>query len=256
MIKIPLIPIITALLTIGVRLTGLMLFAPFFGSMVIPVRVKAIFVLAVTVLLFPSVSREIVTPPLAAWPMVVLTEFLIGVGMGLATNLVFEAIQLSGQVLGVQMGYSLVNILDPQSQVDTTVVSLFYQSIVLLLFLRMDVHYWLLRAVGNSFLYLPPGTARLSSLFTMEAVRTVGDIFGLGVQIAAPVLSATLAADIILGLLGKASPQMPLMLLGPAIKSLLGILILIATLKYWPDLFHRLFLDSIAKGDQLLRLAH
>ena len=62
-------------------------------------------------------------------------------------------------------------------------------------------------------------------------------MFGLGVQIAAPVLSATLAADIVLGLLGKASPQMPLMLLGPAIKSLLGIFVLIATLKYWPDLF-------------------
>ncbi len=255
MIKIPLIPIITALLTVGVRLSGLMLFAPFFGSVVIPARIKAIFVFALTVLLFPSVGQQIVTPSLAGWPMLVFTEFLIGMGMGIATNLVFEAVQLTGQILGVQMGYSLVNILDPQSQVDTTVVSVFYQSIVMLLFLRMDVHYWLLKAVGNSFLYLPPGTAHLSGLFTAEVLRTVGELFGLGVQIAAPVLSATLAADVVLGLLGKASPQMPLMLLGPAVKSLLGILILIATLKYWPDLFRRLFLDSIAKGDQLLRLA-
>jgi flagellar biosynthetic protein FliR len=256
MIKIPLIPIITALLTIGVRLSGLMLFAPFFGSIVIPPRVKAIFVLALTALLYPSVGQQIVIPPLAGWPLMVFTEFLIGVGMGIATNLVFEAIQLSGQILGVQMGYSLVNILDPLSQVDTTVMSLFYQSIVMLLFLRMDVQYWLLRAVGNSFLYLPPGTARLSSLFTLGVLKTVGDMFGVGVQIAAPVLSATLAADIVLGLLGKASPQMPLMLLGPAVKSLLGLLILIATLKYWPDLFRRLFLDSIMKGDQLLHWAH
>jgi len=256
MIKIPLDSIITALLTIGVRLSGLMLFAPFFGSVIIPARVKAIFVFAVTLLLYPSVGQQIVVPNLAGWPILVFTEFVIGVGMGLATNLVFEAIQLTGQVLGVQMGYSLINILDPQTQVDTTVVSLFYQSIVMLLFLRMDVQYWLLRAVGNSFLYLPPGTAHLNSLFTMEVVKTVGEMFGVGVQIAAPVLSATLAADIVLGLLGKASPQMPLMMLGPAVKSLLGIFILIATLKYWPDLFRRLFLDSIMKGDQLLHLAH
>jgi flagellar biosynthetic protein FliR len=120
----------------------------------------------------------------------------------------------------------------------------------------MDVHYWLLRAVGNSFLYLPPGTAHLNSLFTMQIFRIAGDVFGLGIQIAAPVLSATLAADIVLGLLGKASPQMPLMLLGPAVKSLLGLAILCATLKYWPDLFRRLFLDSIVKGDRLLHLAH
>ena len=80
-------------------------------------------------------------------------------------------------------------------------------------------------------------------------------MFGLGIQIAAPVLSATLVADIVLGLLGKASPQMPLMLLGPAVKSLLGLTILIATLKYWPDLFRHLFTDAVANGEHLLHLA-
>ena len=107
----------------------------------------------------------------------------------------------------------------------------------------------------SSFQYLPPGSAHINSLFTMAIVKTVGDMFGLGVQIAAPVLSATLAADIILGLLGKASPNMPLMLLGPAVKSLLGMFILIATLKYWPDLFHRLFLDSMTNGERIFHLA-
>ena len=256
MIELPLMTAITAALTIGVRLTGLMLFAPFFGSSVIPARVKAIFVIALTVVLFPSVEARFTTPSLAAWPMLIVTEFLIGVGMGIATNIVFDAVQLTGQVLGVQMGYSLVNILDPQSQVDTTVVAVFYQSIVMLLFLRMDVHYWLIRAVGNSYLYLPPGTAHLGGLFTRAIFQVAGDIFGLGVQIAAPVLSATIAADLVIGLLGKASPQMPLMLLGPAVKSLLGIVILGVTLKYWPDLFHRLFLESMLKGEQLLHLAH
>lgn len=255
MIEIPFQAIIGAALAIGVRLTGLMLFAPFLGSAVIPARVKAIFVLAMTFLLYPSVKQQNLPQSLGEWPMLIFIEFAIGVGMGIATNLVFEGAQLAGQILGVQMGYSLVNILDPQSQVDTTVVSVFYQSIVMLLFLRMDVHYWLLRAVGNSFLYLPPGTAHLNNLFTQGVFKTVGSLFGIGIQIAAPVLSATLAADVVLGLMGKASPQMPLMLLGPAVKSLLGLLILVATLKYWPDLFSRLFMDSMTKGEQLLHLA-
>jgi flagellar biosynthetic protein FliR len=175
--------------------------------------------------------------------------------MGIATNLVFEAVQLSGQILGMQMGYSLINLLDPQTQVDTTVMAVFYQSIVMLLFLRMDVHFWLLRAVGNSYSYLPPGTAHLNGLFTLGVLHVVGDMFGVGIQIAAPVMSATLAADVVLGLLGKASTQMPLMLLGPAVKSMLGILVLIATLKYWPDLFRRLFMEAMLNGDRLLHLA-
>jgi len=255
MIQIPLLAIISGLLTISVRLTGLMLFAPFFGSVAIPARVKAGLVIALTLLLYPAVGKGIGTYGLFEWPMLILTEFLIGIGMGLATNLIFEAIQLSGSLLSVQMGFSLANIIDPQTQVDTTVVPLFYQSVVMLLFLRMDVHFWILRALGNSFLYLPPGTSHLRGVFTLAALTTFGEIFGLGVQIAAPVLSATLVADIVLGLLAKASPQMPVMMLGPAIKSMLGIFILIATLKYWPDLFRNFFLNSVAQGERLLHLA-
>jgi flagellar biosynthetic protein FliR len=255
MIQIPIFAIISATLAMTVRLSGLMLFAPFFGSIAIPPRIKAGLVLALTVLLYPLVSREFVAPSLAHWPFLVFTEFLIGAGMGIATNLVFEAVQLSGQIIGMQMGYSLINLLDPQTQVDTTVMAVFYQSIVMLLFLRMDVHFWLLRAVGNSYSYLPPGTAHLNGLFTLGVLHVVGDMFGVGIQIAAPVMSATLAADVVLGLLGKASAQMPLMLLGPAVKSLLGILVLIATLKYWPDLFRRLFMEAMLNGDHLLHLA-
>jgi flagellar biosynthesis protein FliR len=255
MIEIPLLTIIGGLLTIGVRLTGLMLFAPWFGSAVIPTRIKAGLVLALTLLLFPSVGRGIGNYTMAEWPFLVITEFLIGVGMGIATNIVFEATQLAGEVIGVQVGYSLVNILDPQTQVETKVIPLFYQCIVMLLFLSMDVHYWLLRAIGKSFLYLPPGTTHLSGLFTWTILNTGGQLFGLGVQIAAPVLSATLVTDILLGLLGKASPQMPLIVLGPAIKSLLGIMILIATIKYWPNLYHHLFSNSLETGENILHLA-
>jgi flagellar biosynthesis protein FliR len=248
-------PMISGFLAVSVRLSGLMLFAPFFGSAVIPARIKAGLVVALTVLLFPVVGKGIGTFAMADWPILIFTEFLIGVGMGIASNVVFEACQLGGQVLGIQMGYSLVNILDPQTQVDTTVIPIFYSSMIMLLFLGMDVHLWLLRGIGDSFVYLPPGTTHLSGLFTQAVLVKAGELFGLGIQIAAPVLVATLVADILLGLLGKAAAQMPLLVLGPAIKSLLGIFILIATIKYWPGLFHHLFQNSIDDSEHILRIA-
>ncbi len=247
--------IITGLLTIAARLSGLMLFAPFFGSTAIPPRVKAGLVMALTLLLLPTVGQNIGTFALIEWPLVVFRELLIGAGMGIATNLAFEATQLAGQIVGMQMGYSLVNLLDPQTQVDTTVVAVFYQSIVMLIFLRMDVHFWLLRAIGDSFLYVPPSAGHLSGLFTLAVVDTCGHVFGIGVQIAAPVLAATLVTDILLGLLGKASAQLPLMLMGPALKTLLGIVILMATLKYWPDLFHKLFENTVENAIHILHRA-
>lgn len=253
--QIPLLGVISGLLTIAVRLSGLMLFAPFFGSVVIPSRAKAGLVIALTLVLFPAVGQEIGTYAMMDWPILIFREFLIGAGMGIATNLVFDAAQMAGEIIGIQMGFSLVNILDPQTQVDTTVVAVFYQSIVMLLFLHMNVHLWLLRAVGDSFLYLPPSTMHLSSFFTLAVLKTGGMVFGLGVRIAAPVLAATLVTDILLGFLGKASAQLPLMLLGPAVKSLLGIVILIATLKYWPDLYHKLFQETLGNGIHILHLA-
>ena len=247
--------IIQALLSIGVRISGLMLFAPFLGSIVIPARIKAVLVLVLTFLLYPMISKTLTPMPLNEWPLLVFRELLLGVGMGIATSVVFEAAQMAGSILSVQMGYSLVNILDPNTQVDTTVMSMFHQSIAMLIFLRLDVHLWLLRAVGNSFTYLPPGTCRLTQPFTMALMGAGSMILSTGVQIAAPVLSATLLADLVLGLLGKASPQLPVMLLGPAVKSLLGLGILIAALKYWPEMFRTLFLNSMGFADRLLHLA-
>ncbi len=255
MIQIPFADVMQAMLAIGVRLSGLMLFAPFLGSNVIPARIKAALVLGLTFLIYPMVSRTWVLLPLSEWPLLVFRELIVGIALGIATQVVFEAVQMAGQVLSVQMGYSLINILDPNTQVDTTVVAMFHQSIAMLIFLRLDVHLWLLRAVGNSFAYLPPGSASLSKPFVTALIGAGTAILITGVQIAAPVLSATLLTDIVLGLLGKASPQLPLMLLGPAVKSLLGLSILFASLKYWPDMFRSLFINSMGYADRVLHLA-
>jgi flagellar biosynthetic protein FliR len=253
--EMPLLQVMLALLAIGVRVSGLMLFAPFFGSTVIPSRIKAVLTLAITFVLYPLVEHSIPVLTLGQWPMLVFSELLVGLALGIVTSLVFDAVQMAGQVLSIQMGYSLINILDPNTMVESTVVATFHQLLVMLIFLRLDVHLWLLRALGNSFTYLPPGAAHLTTPFLTTALGAGSRVIEVGIQIAAPVLSATLLVDLILGLLGKASPQLPLMLLGPAVKSLLSMLILMTTLKYWPDIFRSLFMRSIDATDQLLHLA-
>jgi flagellar biosynthetic protein FliR len=252
---ISLIQVFGVCLAIGVRLSGMLLFAPFFGSVAIPARIKAILVIALTALMYPMLVQRMPVMQISQWPMMIFGELLIGVGLGVATNIVFDGVQMAGQVLSVQMGYSLVNILDPQTQVDSTVVALFHQTIAMLIFLRLGVHLWILRAIARSFDYLPPSTGHISGAFVGATLHIAGSVFSIGVQIAAPVLSATIFADIALGLLGKASPQLPLMLLGPAVKSVLGLTILAAALKYWPAMFEHLFLNSMAQTDHLLHLA-
>src|SRR5208282_3194530 len=91
------------------------------------------------------------------WAQVALGEAMIGLVLGLVANFLFEAALMAGQILGVQIGYSLANVFDPQSQADTPVLSEFHRLAALLIFLQLDVHHWLLRSLVRSFTYLPPG---------------------------------------------------------------------------------------------------
>lgn len=242
-------------LVIGGRISGLMLFVPFFSHSAVGARIKAALMVALTAVLYPVLSPTVQPPAPGRWPWVVASEILIGIALGIITNLVFEGVQLAGQIMSLQMGYSLVNILDPQTQVDTTVVAVFTHIMALLTFLALDVHHWILRLLVQSFTSIPPGLAEFGPAFTNFVLRTGGHILSIGIQVAAPVLSATIVADLLLGLLSKAAPQMPILFLGPSVKAMLSVALLAGALPYWPQLFSHLFERSLVLSDQALRLA-
>jgi len=240
---------------VGARVSGLLVFAPFLGSSAIAPRIKAGLALLVTALLYPACApRALVLSP-AGWLRVMVSEAVIGILMGLAVQFVFEAAQFAGQAMGMQVGYGLVNILDPNTQVDTPLLAVFSQTVVLLLFLQMDVHHWLLRALASSFAYLPAGAELAGGGLSQELVRAAGGILLAGVQLAAPVLTATLMVDLVLGFLGKASPQLPVLFLGLSVKSMVGLAVLALSLRYWPALFERSFGSGIRWAERLLHLA-
>ncbi len=247
---------VAAVAFIGARVSGLMVFAPILGSTAIAPRIKAGLVVLLTALLYPVCRPRGMQLTPAGLAKVMAGELLIGALMGLAVYFVFEAAQFAGQVIGMQVGYSLVNILDPNTQVETPVISVFMQTVVTLIFLQLNVHHWLLHAVARSFTYLPPGSATAGEPLVHELLHAAGGIWVAGVQIAAPALIATMLADIVLGFLGKASPQLPVLFLGLSLKSLVGLSILALSLKYWPAMFDRFFTNSIHSAESLLQLAH
>jgi flagellar biosynthetic protein FliR len=87
-------------------------------------------------------------------------------------------------------------------------------------------------------------------------VQAAGSIWLVGIQIAAPAMAATVMADFALAFLGKASPQLPIMIIGISVKSMIGMLALIGSLAYWPYLFENQFSRGIALCERMLRLAH
>ena len=246
--------LLAAAVFIGARVSGLMVFCPFLGSNAIPVPLKAALTVLVTALLYPLRGPMQLDLNSWQWAGVALSEVVIGLVLGLAANFMMEAPMMAGQILGVQMGYSLASLFDPLTNADTPVLAEFHRLAALLIFLQLDVHHWLLRAVVSSFAYLPAGAAPATFAAASALLHAAGGIFLAGVQIAAPGLVATLVADVGLGFLGKASPQLPVLFIGLAVKNLLGLVVLIAVVAYWPNMFSQRFAESIAVGERLLHL--
>ncbi len=240
----------------GARVSGLMVFCPFLSSDGTPAPLKAALTVLITALLYPMRAPVQLSVDAWQWVGVALSEIVVGLVLGLAANFMMEAPLMAGQILGTQMGFSLATLFDPNTQADTPVLAEFYRLAALLIFLQMDVHHWLLRAVASSFAYLPAGAAPSSLAAVGALLHAAGAIFLAGMQIAAPGLAATLITDVALAFFGKASPQLPVMFIGLALKNILGLALMIAVIAYWPHGFSARFAQSIAAGERLLQLSH
>lgn len=240
---------------VGARVGALMVFAPFLASATIAPRIKAGFAVMLTALLYPVVAPDLV--PLSgsnAWRMVG-GELVIGLIMGLTLQFVFEGVELAGQVVGFQVGHSLANLINPQNDVETPVLSNFYQAVALLIFLQLDVHHWMLRGLARSFTYCPPGTLVVTPAAAAALWRAAGGMLVVALQIAIPALLATLLLDLILGFVGKASPQLPVMFVGISIKSVVTFLVMLGALRFWPGIMEKYFYEALVTSEQLMHLA-
>ncbi len=248
--------ILFRVLAIGLRVGGLMSFAPFVGGSSVPVRVKGVFTLAITALLYPVCP----VPPVALTTMsmtrLALGEAVLGLGMGLCLQFIFEGAVMAGQVGSFQFSFSLVNVIDPQSNVDTPVLAVFHQLIALLIFLQLNVHHWLLRGIVKSFEYVPVGSFVLTQPALKELFRDAGGLWLVGIQIATPILLSTILLDVAVGFLSKASPQMPAILLSIPLKSLVGYAVLAVSVGLWPLFFEKQFALALGWSERFLRLAH
>ena len=183
-------------------------------------------------------------------------ETILGLAIGLCLQFILEGAQLAGQVAGFQFSFSLVNIIDPNTNVDTPVLSVFHQFFAVLFFLQLNVHHWILRGLARSFDYVPVGSVTISTAFMRELFHAAGAMWLVGVQMAAPVLLATLVLDVTVGFLTKASPQLPAMLFSIPLKSLVGYGVLAIGIGLWPAIFEKQFVLALGWSERLLHLAH
>ena len=247
--------IVAALTFTGVRIGGVMVFAPFTGSDSISAPVKAVLTLLLTALIYPVAGTAGIRMSVMGWLNVAEREAVIGLALGLTLQFCFEAAQFAGQIFGLQTGFSLVTLLDPQTEADSPSLSVLVRLMALLGFLKLDVHHWALRGITASFSYLPPGGGGNLRWLGAGLVDAAAGLWLAGLQMAAPVLAVTVLADLALGFLGKVAPQLPATLAGLPFKSLVGLGVIAASAKAWPGFLEREFTRAIAHAERMFHLA-
>ena len=243
----------TALLVL-IRLSGLVAFAPLFSSAAITPRIKAGFVIAMTMLLAPVVAA---VPGTRAVPDMkgILGELGVGLVFGLSLKLLNEALDFAGMLLGMQFSFSLVNLLDPNSMIETPVLGQLLGWLGVLVMIGAGLDRTLIAAVTRSFSAVPVGTAMVHATNGAALAAMMGGVFLAGLQLASPVVAAALAVEVTISLVSRLAPQLPAMVISIPMKTMVSYVVLVSSLAVWPGWIEKHFTALLDAAGRLVGAA-
>jgi flagellar biosynthetic protein FliR len=216
------------LVLFGARVGGLVLVAPVFSAKTVPVKVRTALTVLLAVVMQPAALAHAVAAPRIT-PAAVLVESLIGFAIGMGAAILVGAAEAAGEVLAMQTGLSGAAVLDPLSQINTPVMGQLMHLFALAVLLTLDLHHVMLDALGESARALPVG-GPVHAARGLAAMASLGTtLFALGFRFAAPVIAAVLLANVALGVLSRAAPQLNVLAVAFPLQITLGLATLIAS---------------------------
>ena len=211
------------------RLLGFVRFAPVFNRKEIAGLVKLAFVFILTVILTPMLHPSM--PPANISPLLlIILNFAAGAIIGYIAQLIILAIEAGGDMINTQMGLSSAMVMDPSTNSQTSILSRVITLLGLIIFIHIGGFYWILNALIRSFEIFPIYAVAipLEKIINLDyLVKTTSNVLYMGLQIASPVLLATLGQDIILGVISKTAPQVNVFQLSFLFKPVFGAAIMI-----------------------------
>jgi flagellar biosynthetic protein FliR len=241
-----------------VRIGAMLALAPLFTSPSIARQTKAIFAMAVAALLVPAAAAAAVHGPRSSLMRIsfsgLLGEVAVGVLYGLTLSLLNEMLLLAGQVIGLQFSFSLVNLLDPASEIQTPLMGDLFQLLGTLVLITAGLDRVLLASMVRSLQVVPLGSFPLADIAASAKVLVplLSGSFFAALELAAPVLAATILVEIAVALLGKLSPQLPVISLTVPLKTLTGFVLLIGSLALWPRFIEGRFSSLLDVAERLI----
>ncbi|CAD7289621.1 Flagellar biosynthetic protein FliR [Campylobacter majalis] len=225
------------------RLSGLVVFMPFFSHNQIPITAKTAFVFMLCIILMPLAKPHEHTINFLV--LEIVSEALLGLCVGLLLNIIFATLQLAGEQISMVMGFSMASVLDPQTGTNSPVIANVINMMALLTFLIFDGHHLLVQFFAVSLEYIPLGDFYPRYGVLSYSLKTFTNLFIFGFVLAFPIIALSLLSDLIFGMLMKTMPQFNLLVVGYPIKVTIGFVVLIVILSAVMKIFTTLMMRVI-----------
>lgn len=219
-----------------------MISGPLFAFRGIPSLFKVGFSLALAVVLFPTTAASLATLPGGVWGfgLAVISEIGVGLLLGATVTIILNSIRMAGQMIDMQIGYSMAALVDPMNGAQNTLLAQYLYLLSLMFFLILDGHYTLIMGLAKSYQLVPLNAATLNGSVPLVLIKTFSGAFTIALQVCAPVLAVLLVSDLALGFLSRTTPQINVFLTGFLIKIVVGILTLSFLIPLLGTVFHSL----------------
>lgn len=236
------------------RISGLAL-APVYNARNTPLLWKVSFITFITLFGWQlGLIDEYIAPTnTVSYILILLIEIGIGIILSLVAQFFFAAIQLAGQLIDTQMGFGIMNVVDPISGTQAPIIGNFKYILAMLVYLQIDGHHLFLQALFDSYKVLPIGHLYLQNEFFSFLISFGGNIFLIACKIALPIVGALMVTDIISGIMARTIPQMNIFMVGMPAKILLGFGVLLIILPLYIYLMNSLIQDMIKQLYLIIR---
>ncbi len=230
-------------LLILVRISCFVYVAPFFSMSNVPQRVKIGFSIFLSYLLYQAVDHnEVVYNSLLGYALIVMKEALTGFVIGWGAQICTTVTSFAGSIADMEIGLSMVSLIDPTTREQATFTGVFYQYIFTLFMIISGLYQYLLGALVDTFTLIPINGAIFRSEALVESVLMfLGDYIVLGFRIILPIFCAMIFLNCVLGVLAKVSPQLNMFAVGMQFKVLVGLGILFLSVRMLPALADNIF---------------
>lgn len=241
------------LLLVFIRTSTMLFVFPVFSAGQIPIMVRIGLAGFISFVLYRALPLAAPIGDMGGLVAAVVSQIVIGLIVGFVAYLVFMGVQFAGEIVDIQIGFAVANIISPQTQQQVTVIGELELTLATLVFLISNSHLLMLQGIGGSFNLVPLPYVNLDPSVAGNVVIFLEQAFLVVFQIAAPAAVSLFVVNIALGLMARVAPQMNVFVVGFPLQIGVGLLMLAVSVPLLVAVAPNLFIDTAHHMDTVMR---